>query len=54
MENFEITSDDVVAVMNVDFPKELALCVQKIHIKKLEDKIRELEEFTSVVKEPNG
>jgi hypothetical protein len=54
MDQIELKNEEILEAMNQEFPKELTIVIQRLHIKKLEERIREAEEFNLVVKETNG
>ena len=51
MEQIEIKPEELLELINQEFPKEFVICAQKLHIKKLEEKLQVATQFQDVVKE---
>ena len=45
MINFEVEPQEILKIVSEEFPREFTICMQKMHIKKLEERIQEYEEM---------
>jgi hypothetical protein len=54
MDQIQVSNEEILEAMNAEFPKELMIVMQRLHIKKLQERLQEVEQFNEVVKEPNG
>lgn len=54
MEDIELKPEELLEAINNEFPREFMICAQRLHIKKLQEKLEEAQKFNEVVKEPNG
>jgi hypothetical protein len=50
----EIDPNQLLEAINAEFPKEFMICAQRLHIKKLTEKLEDAEKFNEVVKEPDA
>jgi hypothetical protein len=54
MDQVEINPNELLELINHEFPKEFMICAQKLHIQKLEEKLKDAQTFNEVVKEPDA
>lgn len=52
--DMQIEANELLEAMNAEFPLQFTVVAQRLHIKKLEEKLQEAQTFQEVVKEPNG
>jgi len=54
MDQIQLSNEEILEAVNAEFPKELMIVMQRLHIKKLSEKLEEAEKFNEVVKEPDA
>jgi hypothetical protein len=52
--DMQLEANEILEALQAEFPKEFTIAVQRVHIKKLEEKLKNAEEFSLVVKEADA
>lgn len=52
--DMQLEANEILEVLQAEFPKEFTIAVQRVHIKKLEERLKEVQEFNQVVKEADA